>query len=259
MRYGLFTRIFNKIDSRLKFPNLREGEIGVQVGFDLSSANLTTDVLRMAHRVGPSGLVVAIDPDPANHASMQKVIDHLNLNVILVQKGTHARRTSEKLILGTRASFNIIASHQAEVAKSHTDETIEVELEPLDDILAALGDKIDYARIKHISITNNGVEYDTLLGMEHILEKCPNLNLTLASGRPNKLGIINGRPDHVVITEFLEERGFTCRLLRLNKSFWAGFVIGLLKKRQWLFSKKRFGFLMASRGDRKLKWYQSFS
>ena len=51
MKESLIVRILNKIDAVLKFPNLRKGEIGIQVGFDLSSKNLTTDVIKMHLRV----------------------------------------------------------------------------------------------------------------------------------------------------------------------------------------------------------------
>lgn len=254
MNENIFTRTLNKIEGVIRFGSLKAGEIGIQVGFDLSSKNLTTDVMRMSSRTSDSGLVVAIDPDPTNHTKMQEIIDRKNLNVKLIRKATYSKSTNSKLILGTRASYNKLDVIPSEDSPSYTNETIEVEMCTLDSIVEELN--LDYARIRHICITNNGAEYETLLGMSTIFEKCPNLNLTIASGRPLKIGELNGRRDHEVISEFLQERGFATKLIRLNRSFWNGFVIHIFVKRKWVFSEERFGFIIAARGDRKLSLLQ---
>ncbi|SNT24273.1 methyltransferase, FkbM family [Ekhidna lutea] len=255
MNENILTRSLNKIEGILRFPNLKSGEIGIQVGFDLSQKNLTSDLFRMSSRVSPTGMVIAIDPDPANHERLKEVMERKKLNFTLIQKATYSKKTSNKLILGTRSSYNKLDIVQSDSSPSYTNDSIEVEMDTLDNMVEALN--IDYSLIKHICITNNGAEYETLLGMETIFEKCENLNLTIASGRTSKMGEINGRRDHIVISEFLANKGFTSKLIRLNKSFWSGFVIHLIAKRKWVFNKKRFGFIIAARGDRKLKFYQS--
>ena len=146
---------------------------------------------------------------------------------------------------------------QKTTGPAYTDKKIEVDLDTLDNIVEKLD--LDYAKIRHISLTNNGAEYETLLGMKNILSKCKNINLTVASGRLDEVGEINNRRDHEVIMELLTERGFSCKLLRINRSFWWGFINYLLFKGRWMFNKDRFGIIMASRGDRKVKLYQSFS
>lgn len=255
MKENFFTRVLNKVEAILKFPNLKSGEIGIQVGFDLSSKNLSTDVLKMHYRTTNKGEVIAIDPDPYNHSRLKKIIDQKKLNIRLIQKATYSQKTSNKLIMGTRASYNKVEIIQSDHSPNYTSERIEIEMDTLDNIVEELN--LDYSKIKHICITNNGAEYDTLLGMNTIFEKCHNLNLTIASGRPNKMGEINGRRDHQVINDFLAQKGFTSKLIRLNKSFWRGVVIYLIVKRKWVFNKTRFGFIIASKGDRKLKFYQS--
>lgn len=257
MKEGTFVKLFNKTDARLKFPNLRKGETGIQVGFDLSSKSLTTDVLKMFYRTGTEGLIVAIDPDPYNHKVLKSVVEERDLNVILVQKGTFSSKTNEKLELGHNSSHNKIASLPMETTHVHSGKKIEVELDTLDNIVRDLG--LDYSKIRHISITNNGAEYDTLLGMTEIFEKCPNLNLTIASGRPGPNGELNGQRDFTVIMKFLEAKGFRCKLMRINNSLWWGGVNFLIIKRKWVFSQKRFGVVMASRGNRPIRFYQSFS
>lgn len=257
MKENFPIRVFNAIDAVLKFPNLKKGETGIQVGFDLSSKSLTTDVLKLQQRVGNEGLVVAIDPDPLNIEKLQPVIQGKNLNIKLVQKATYSHPTNEKLVMGTRASYNKIETVKGGTAESFTEKTIEVELDTLDNIVDNLN--IDHSKISHINITNNGAEYATLKGMEKIFENCPDLNLSIASGRPGPMGEIDGRRDHEVIMGFLQEKGFTCKLMRKNESFWWGLVVNGLIKRKWVFNKQHFGIIMASRGKRKLKFYQTFS
>ncbi len=258
MKEKFLIKILNKTDALLKFPNLRKGEIGIQVGFDLSSKNLTTDVIKMHKRTKRKGVVIAIDPDPSNHIKLKEIIKNESLSIICVQKGTFSRKTNEKLVLGVRASHNIMSSIGSDKNPIYTNDKIEVELDTLDNIIAEL--KIDdYSKIRHINITNNGAEFQTLLGMENILNKCENLNLTIASGRPNKIGEIDGKRDYEVIMQFLEEKGFNCKLLRMNKSFWWGVVINLFLKQRWIFNKTRFGVVMASRGNRRIKFYQTYS
>lgn len=254
MSENILVRVLNKIEAVLKFPNLRKGEIGIQVGFDLSSKYASTDVVKMHYRTTRSGLVVAIDPDPANHLELQKIIERQKLSVCRVQKATYSETTNSKLVLGTRASYNTLEIVETDLS-NYTSETIEVEMDTLDNIISELN--LDYSKIRHVCITNNGAEYSTLLGMTSIFEKCKNLSLTIASGRPHRMGDIDGRPDYELILEFLAQHGFKGKLIRLNKSFWRGVIIHLLIKRKWVFNKTRFGFIIASRGNRKLKWYQS--
>ena len=257
MQEGSIVKLINWTDSMIKFPNLKKGEIGIQVGFDLSSKNLTTDVIKMNYRTTNIGQVIAIDPDPFNHERLQPVIEQRGLNIKLIQKATYSHQTTDKLSMGHRSSHNKINSVQSENSSVLTDKVIEVELDTLDHIVEELG--LDYDKIRHISITNNGAEYETLLGMENILEKCEHINLTIASGRPDKMGEVNNKRDYEMVTELLTKKGFTCKLLRINQSFWWGVIHNLLFKGRWLFNKKTFGVVMASRGERKIKFYQSFS
>ena len=254
MKNNLFVKTINKIESILKFPNLKSGETGIQVGFDLSSRNLSTDVIRMHYRTTRAGKVIAIDPDPQNHAKLQLVIDADHLNVSTVMKATYSRKVDGKLMLGANASHNKLDIIESADSPVYTDQKIEVEMDTLDNIIKDLN--IDYSKIRHICITNNGAEYETLLGMDTIFEKCDNLCLTIASGRPGKIGEVNGRRDHEVIIDLLTKKGFSAKLVRLNKSFWQGFVVFLILKRRWIFNKPRFGYIVAARGERKLKSYQ---
>jgi len=257
MKDNIFIQLFNRLDAKVKFPNLKRGEVGIQVGFDMSSRNLTTDALKMHYRVSKKGKVIAVDPDPRNHALVKKVIERKALNnFTLIQKGTYSQSKTSTLYMSQRQSHNRVKSILAD-APEKTINSVDVELETLDNMVKGLN--VDYAKIRHINITNNGAEYHTLLGMETIFDKCENLNLTITSGRPGKLGEINGEKDYRVIMDFLQERGFACKFIRMNTSFWWGVVVHLIIKREWIFNKQRFGCILAARGNRKLRFFQSFS
>ena len=69
----IFWKCFTNIDCALKFPQLKNEEIGVQLGFDMTSA-ITSDLFTMHQRVQRKGYVIGIDPDPFNHKEAQKII-----------------------------------------------------------------------------------------------------------------------------------------------------------------------------------------
>lgn len=257
MNDNILVRIYNRLDGFLKFPNLRKGGIGIQVGFDLGSNNLTPDVIKMYTRTGHNRLIIAIDPDLLNHEKLNQWIRAKNLSIRTVQKGTNSHQTTEKLIQGTRSSYNKQEIIPGDPSPSYTNTYLEVTLGTMDNIVTELN--IDYSRIKHINISNNGAEYNTLLGMEELFKKCPDLNLTVISGRPFQLGQINHQGDYEVIIDHLSRKGFSFKYMNIRDSIWWGIFNKLLIKRTWIVNKPTFGVIMGSRGDRKLKFYQSYS
>lgn len=256
MENNLIVKARNILDGSLKFPLLKQNDIGVQIGFDLSSPNLTTDLIVMARRVGLGGKVIGIDPDPANHEAITRVIAKHNLPIQLVQKGTYSESTNEKLILARRSSWNILPQYHDD--EKQTDKrTVEVELDTVDNILDNLGVPLD--KVKHINITNNGAEYATLKGMKHILSSAQNISITVISGRQGKIGQVGEKRDVDAVTELLRDHGFTTKFYRSTQLLWWGIVHQVLLKRKWPFNKPAFGVIMAHKGSAKQKWYQSYS
>jgi hypothetical protein len=72
-----FFRLFTVVDQYVKFPALKKGEVGIQVGFDMYSP-LTSDLFEMSGKVGAKGLVLGIDPDEWNHQEAKKIMDTLD-------------------------------------------------------------------------------------------------------------------------------------------------------------------------------------
>jgi len=256
MNRNLLVDIRNYIDVRLKFPNLKRGGFGIQVGFDLSSKNLTSDVWNMIGRVKESGQVIAVDPALTNHANLRKVIGNLNY-VTLVQKGTFKDKGSMNLVLTDRESHMILETLDKQNLMETANGILEVQIDKLDNIVSDL--KVNITDIDHINITNNGAEYNTLLGMEQILSKSKNLGITVIAGRPDNLGFDNDEPDYEIIQKLLRKYGFKTKFYRGNSLIWWAFFHSFLLKRKWIFGKKNFGVVMAAKGNVRIPFYQSYS
>jgi FkbM family methyltransferase len=257
MRSNFLIDIHNCIDGFLKFPNLKKGDTGIQIGFDLSSKNLTSDLWIMSKRVGKTGHVIGIDPDPFNHSAIKPILEREGVKFTLVQKGTYNEKTKSKLIIAKRSSWNKLDVVDSEDSPNFTDKKIEVSLDTLDNILDDL--KCDKNRISHVNITNNGAEYDTLKGMTKLLQNNEGLTITVIAGRQGKMGVIDGKPDYEIISDFLSSNGFKIKFYRMSQLFWWGFVHQLLLKRKWVFGKTPYGVIIATKGKNKRKWYQSYS
>ena len=81
----IYWSTFIFIDSLLKFPNLKDRETGIQLGFDMADP-VTSDLFTMHKRVSSEGEIIGIDPDPTNHQIAQEIITKKKLNIYLIQK-----------------------------------------------------------------------------------------------------------------------------------------------------------------------------
>ncbi len=253
---NIFWNCFVIIDSKLKFPNLKNGEIGIQLGFDMTSA-VTSDLFGMYKRVNPQGKVIGIDPDPYNHEIAEKVIAEKKFNIQLIKKGTYSKKGVAEFLLGEKSSWNQLNIIPIDSTVDFSKKEITVELNTLDNIIEEL--QIDIQKIGHINLTINGAEYDTLLGMNKILKQCSNLSLTIISGRHDESGTINGKKDYELILPILHSYGFETKFKRINQLFWWGFMVKFLMNRKWIYNQPNFGVIFAEKGNKKIKFYQSFS
>ncbi len=252
----IFFKIFVFIDEKLKFPNLQNGHIAIQVGFDMS-APLTSDLFELWNRVKPDGQVIGIDPDPANHEIARPIIQKKSANILLIEKATYSETTKSKLQLGRQASWNQLTNIQLDETVEFSGRMLEVETDTIDGLINQLG--IHPAGISHVNITNNGAEYHTLLGMKKLLTNTKGLSLTIIAGRQDDSGTIDGQADIDLITGLLKKYDFSFRFKRINQLFWWAVIVKLIINRQWVFGKKNYGVVMAAKGNKKLPWYQSFS
>ena len=252
----LIWKTFVKIDTTLKFPNLKEGETGIQLGFDMN-APVTTDLLLMYKRVKPSGMVLAVDADPDNIQKAKKLIAKNNLNIKVLHRAIYSEKGKVELLLGESASWNQLNNIPIDTTVKFTPVRVEVPMDTLDNIVKDMN--IDIRKIGHINMTINGAEYFGLKGMHNILTQAENLNLTIVAGRYDESGMINGRPDHEMILELLKGYGFKTSFKRIHQLLWWGFFVKTLLNRNWIYGKQNYGIIFAAKGNKKLKWYQSFS
>ncbi|MBL4668992.1 MAG: FkbM family methyltransferase [Flavobacteriales bacterium] len=252
----IFWSSFTTLDGKLKFPHLKKDEIGIQLGFDMVYP-ITSDLFTMHKRVAQKGQVIGIDPDPFNHKIASKIIHKEQLNIQLIQKGTYSKKDSVQFLLGKKSSWNQLKIVPKDTGVDFTDKEITVEINTLDSILEK--SDIDIQKIGHINLTINGAEYDTLLGMKNILTNCKNLSLTIIAGRYDESGTIDGQKDFELILPLLHSFGFTTKFKRINELFWWGFIVKTIVNRKWIYSQNNFGVIMAGKGNKKPKWYQSFS
>lgn len=253
---SIFFKFFNFITRILKFPNLKKGEIGIQLGFDMS-APVTSDLFLMCNRTKRNGLVIGIDPDSNNHIIAKKIIANNNYNTKLVHKATYSEKDKTKIYKAKKAGWNQI--EKVNLANKHlfTGEFEIIETDKLDNIVDELNIKIE--KISHINITVNGAEYDTLIGMHNILSKSKNISITVIAGRYTSTGTINGKPDYIVITDLLKSYGFKVVFKRINQLIWWSFFTKLIINRKWVYNKKNYGIIMAGKGTKKPKWFQSYN
>jgi FkbM family methyltransferase len=203
------------------------------------------------------GYVIGIDPDPANIENAQVLIQAQNLNIKMVEKAVYSEKTSTTLLLGESPGWNQINAVPIDDTVAFSGKKHIVETDTLDQVLADLN--VDLNKIGHINITNNGAEYATLLGMQKVFAETKNLTLTVIAGRHDPSGMIEGVPDYQRIIGFLKDEGFRVRFSLINQLFWWGFVTKLLFNKKWVYNKDNYGVVMAARGKKKIRWYQSFS
>ncbi len=251
-----FWKLFIAVDANLKFPNLKNGETAIQLGFDMS-APITSDLFLITKRVGSIGKVIGIDPDPTNHKIAKEIIDKEKLNIQLIQKGTYSKKDITSFLIGEMSSWNQLKEVPKDSTVSFTGNEINVEIDTLDNIIETY--KIDSLLISHINMTINGAEYASLLGMPKILSSSQNLSLTITAGRYDESGTIDGKPDYELIIPLLKSYNFDVKFKRIHQLFWWGFVVKFLIGRKWIFNQPNYGVIMASKGTKKNKWYQSFS
>jgi len=253
----LFFHIFSIIDQYLKFPELRKGETGIQVGFDMYYP-ITSDLFEMSRKTGNKGLVLGIDPDPWNHEIATQMIAKKNIsNIRLIEAGTYSEQTKATFLFGQRSSWSQIDNINIDETAPFSGKEMEIQLETLDHLLQNYN--IDINKIGHVNITNNGAEYFTLLGFEQGLREAENIALTVIAGRWDSSGTIDGKPDYELITDYLHSLGFKTKFRRMHQLFWWGFCVKLLINRDWVYNKRNHGIIFASKGNKRIPFFQSFS
>ena len=210
---------------------LGSGDIGIQIGANRKGS----DLFRIARAIGKNGLVIGIEADEKALEELKEVVDEndFGCKFIFINKATFSKKGQAKFLLGREMSWSrldcIDGSDSWMKPKSITDETKVVEMDTIDNILAEIG--TEPKSVSYVNLTINGAEYETLKGMTNLLEKSQHLSITVIAGRQNEgygegdIGYIDGKPDYVVISDFLSSYGFKVRFKRFGTNLF-GYVIG---------------------------------
>ncbi len=253
---NIFWKIFTAINAILKFSNLKEGDIGIQCGFDMD-AHVTSDLFLMHRRVKNSGMVYGIDPDPENIEVAKQIISKSEMSIITIQAALADQAGETTLLLGKKKGWNQLTSIPIDSTVQFQNKEITVPVFTLKQIIDQ--HDIPFQKVRHINLTINGLEYHTLLGFEDLLKSASDLSLTVIAGRHDETGTIDGKPDVELILDLLKRTGFKTQFKRINELFWWSFVVKLLVQRNYVYNKKNYGVVFAAKGNTKIRWFQSFS
>src|ERR671922_680338 len=168
------------------------GETVVDVGAHIGLYSLIA-----AKRVGTSGKVIAIEPDPENFKILKKnILLNQLTNVEAVECAVYSTREKLKLFLpeieGGRTIFNTVMQDRA---RTSTENFIEVEANTLDNIL----ESINITEVNWIKIDVEGAELEVLKGAVNTLSSNKNITLLIE---------VHGDANYKPILEVFEEYKF---------------------------------------------------
>lgn len=159
--FGAHEAYIVRLLERLTAP----GHVVIDVG-----ANVGTHALPLARKVGPDGLVVAVEPEPRVH---ERLLENISLNRLQNVRALPRAITAKA---GTRTLFTYAADSPNQMTSSLTPDTrrpsVEVLCRTLDETVAELG----LSRLDLVKIDVEGYEPEVLLGgAESIARHRPHL------------------------------------------------------------------------------------
>jgi FkbM family methyltransferase len=164
-----------------------EGDTVVDVG-----AHIGLYTIIASKRVGPTGKVIAIEPDPENLKMLKKniLLNQLS-NVEYLECAAYSAKKKLKLFLPEvergRTIFNTVMEDRV---KSY-DDFIEVESNTLDNIL----NENNVQRVNYVKIDVEGAELEVLKGTTNLLEANKSITLVIE---------IHGRKTYLQVIDFLK-------------------------------------------------------
>jgi FkbM family methyltransferase len=164
-----------------------DGDTVVDVG-----AHIGLYTIIAAKRVGPTGKVIAIEPDPQNFKILRKniLLNQLS-NVEPLECAAYSAKKKLKLFLPEVGSGRTIFNTVMQGRIKSCDNSIEVEANTLDNIL----NENNVQRVNWIKIDVEGAELEVLKGMSNVLEANKGISLIIE---------IHGREIYLQLLDFLK-------------------------------------------------------
>lgn len=142
----------------LKYFQPRKGEVFLDVGSHMGKYCVATSKI-----VGDEGLVVAIEPLPANFLALQRNMKRNNLgNMVAFNLAAWAKHCRLKLFVGSNSATSNVNRH------NYACGSVEVQAETMDELLI---NDLNLGRVDWIKIDVEGAEYEVLLGLEETLSR----------------------------------------------------------------------------------------
>jgi FkbM family methyltransferase len=138
---------------------IKRGDVFIDVG-----AYIGTYSIAIAHKVGPSGIVISLEPSPMYHILCKNIKINRLENCIALKKAAWSKSTHLELYYNPQraGTSSFFKEWQPYVLKS-----IKVEAKPLDDILEEVGYPI--SKIKLLKIDVEGSEVEVLKGASNTI------------------------------------------------------------------------------------------
>lgn len=190
------------------------GDTVVQIG-----ASEGEETVRLARAVGETGLVVAIEPEPANYQKLRDRIAANQLaNVKPIRSGAWSAKGALRFFTESPKSHRVAELPATDVRYTdwlgddvdinsvyYSGETT-VDVDTVDNLLAATGLRRT-SPVRYVLIETNGAEYEVLKGMTETLPRVQQLTVR-AHVR------LDGEAISKPIMSFLSQSGFHCELNR---------------------------------------------
>jgi FkbM family methyltransferase len=186
-----FLFMTNHENEIMEYFNPNEGDTVVDVGAHIGLYSLIA-----AKRVGPSGKVIAIEPDPENFKILKKniLLNQLS-NVEALECAVYSTRGKLRLFLPEleqgRTIFNTVMQDRARTSTNF----LEVEANTLDNIM----DENNIQRVNYLKIDVEGAELEVLKGAVNTLSSNKDLTLLIE---------VHGDANYKPILEIFEEYKF---------------------------------------------------
>lgn len=181
----------------LGFADLKEGDIAIDLG---SYSGLTS--ISFSKAVGATGKVVALEPDPVNHACVEpNIVAHRKKsgldNIVLLRAAASPRSGTVRL-----SSEGAMGSALTSIVGTYRGDTVEVEGISLADLVSLYG----LAKVDFIKMDIEGAELALITeSTEFFAQYRPRLVI-----EPH---FINGIMTSTAIVECLEGLGYTCSII----------------------------------------------
>ncbi|MDP6978929.1 MAG: FkbM family methyltransferase [Myxococcota bacterium] len=140
-------------------PGMRVADVGANIGLHTTA---------LARLVGPTGRVVAVEPEPQNFMALSRAVERGGYEQVLLRRAAAGARPGSLSLYVSAANRG---DHRSAPAPGQREE-ITVECQPLDGLFG------DDPRLDFLKLDVQGAEADVFAGMATLLERNPNLVIT---------------------------------------------------------------------------------